>query len=288
MNRVAASFAAALFAALAPAAPAQDRFGEPPQPAWPQQQPAQQPQQQPAYPGTQQGYPGQQAPPQQQAWPGARPAQSSSPQPAPAGTHQGYPGPQAPPPQPAYPGPAPGAYAPPPGATQPGGAQPNFALAAQMESQDFGVRPQPQLHAGQMHGATPVAIPGGSVVGTEALWSMLQADPAGIAIFDVLGGAETLPNALPAVPAAQAGSFEDQTQQQFGQFLQQVTRGNRQMPLVFYCLSRECWMSYNASLRAIALGYQRVLWYRGGIEAWKAAGLPTRTAWQPSAGGPMP
>ncbi len=40
-------------------------------------------------------------------------------------------------------------------------------------------------------------------------------------------------------------------------------------------LSRECWVSYNAALRAINAGYTNVLWYRGGIEAWKAAGLPT-------------
>lgn len=44
--------------------------------------------------------------------------------------------------------------------------------------------------------------------------------------------------------------------------------------MVFYCASTMCWMSYNAALRARALGYLDVLWYRGGIEAWKAAGLP--------------
>src|SRR5262249_14167344 len=40
-------------------------------------------------------------------------------------------------------------------------------------------------------------------------------------------------------------------------------------------LSPECWMSYNGALRAIHAGYTNVLWYRGGIEAWKMAGLPT-------------
>ena len=39
-------------------------------------------------------------------------------------------------------------------------------------------------------------------------------------------------------------------------------------------------MSYNASLRAIALGYTNVLWYRGGIEAWKQAGLPVQSTAQ--------
>jgi rhodanese-related sulfurtransferase len=27
-------------------------------------------------------------------------------------------------------------------------------------------------------------------------------------------------------------------------------------------------------LRLVALGYKHVYWYRGGLEAWRAAGLP--------------
>ncbi|MBI3709047.1 MAG: hypothetical protein HY246_15420 [Proteobacteria bacterium] len=92
----------------------------------------------------------------------------------------------------------------------------------------------------------------------------------------MLGAGETLPGAVGAVGAAAPGSFVDLTQQQFGQFLAQVTRRNPDIPLVFYCQGINCWMSYNASLRAIHLGYHNVLWYRGGLEAWKYAGLPTQ------------
>ena len=45
-------------------------------------------------------------------------------------------------------------------------------------------------------------------------------------------------------------------------------------PIVFYCLSWECWLSYNAAMRAVALGYKNVFWYRGGYYSWFAAGLP--------------
>src|SRR5262249_33784720 len=48
----------------------------------------------------------------------------------------------------------------------------------------------------------------------------------------------------------------------------------RDTPLVFFCLSSRCWLSYNAALRAIGAGYTNVMWYRGGIESWQAAGLP--------------
>ena len=48
-------------------------------------------------------------------------------------------------------------------------------------------------------------------------------------------------------------------------------------PVVFFCSSRNCWTSVNAAMRAKKLGYTNVQWYRGGLESWKAAGLPTAT-----------
>jgi PQQ-dependent catabolism-associated CXXCW motif protein len=49
--------------------------------------------------------------------------------------------------------------------------------------------------------------------------------------------------------------------------------GGRQRPLVFYCL-KDCWMSWNAAKRALALGYTNVAWYPEGSDGWAAAGLP--------------
>ena len=49
--------------------------------------------------------------------------------------------------------------------------------------------------------------------------------------------------------------------------------GGRQRPLVFYCL-KDCWMSWNAAKRAMALGYSNVAWYPEGSDGWAAAGLP--------------
>jgi PQQ-dependent catabolism-associated CXXCW motif protein len=139
------------------------------------------------------------------------------------------------------------------------------------ERQDAGVRPTRELHSGAMHGPTPNQIPGGQVITTKGLLPLLQ-QGIPVYVFDVLGAAQTLPNAIPAEWAAQPGSFDDPTQQQFAQMLAQVTRGDPNAPLVFYCQGPQCWMSYNAALRAIALGYRNVLWYRGGMEAWNHAG----------------
>ena len=146
----------------------------------------------------------------------------------------------------------------------------------QMERQDLGVPPAKQLHAGAMHGPTPASIPGGQVVTTKGLIGLVQGQQAPYLLFDVLGQPETLPNAVPAVWLSQPGAYNDAVQQQAVQMLAQRTQGRKDVALVFYCLSRECWMSYNAALRAINAGYTNVLWYRGGIEAWKMAGLPTQ------------
>jgi PQQ-dependent catabolism-associated CXXCW motif protein len=161
---------------------------------------------------------------------------------------------------------------------QPPRPAPSGGAAETAERQDQGVTATNRLHDGAMHGPTPNSIPGGQLITTPGLLDLLKAAPGRVLVFDVLGAAERLPGALNAVPAHQAGSFDDAVQREFGQFLQQVTQGKRDTALVFYCASTQCWMSYNAALRAIRMGYRNVLWYRGGLEAWKAARQPVQTA----------
>lgn len=157
-----------------------------------------------------------------------------------------------------------------------------------MERQDFGVPPTKQLHAGAMHGPTPASLPGGQIITTKGLLALVQARQAPFVLFDVLGQPDMLPNAVPAAWLAQAGSFDDAVQQQASQLFGQHTQGRKDTALVFYCLSRECWMSYNAALRAVHAGYKNVLWYRGGIEAWNFAGLPTQQRQQGQQAQPAP
>ena len=205
----------------------------------------QQQQQQPAYPQQPAAYPQQQQPAYPQQQPPAYPQQ-----------------------QPLYPQQQ--------QQQQPQPAQQNDGLARlmQAERQDMGVAPSAQLKSGGLHGPTPNQLPGGRLVTTPELVQLLQNPQQGALVFDVLGGPQMLPNAIPVVPASQGGSFDDQVQRDFGQYLQQVTQGRKDRPMVFYCQSSQCWMSYNAALRATRLGYTNVLWYRGGIEAWQQAGGP--------------
>jgi len=158
---------------------------------------------------------------------------------------------------------------------------------ALIEREDFGVVPTAQLHDGPMHATTPATIPGGQTLTTRGLVDLLQNRQVPHVLLDVLGGQQALPGAVPAVWMSEPGSYADATQRRVEQTLAQLTHGRKDTVLVLYCLSRECWMSYNASLRAIHAGYRNVLWYRGGIEAWAYAGLPTAAPGQAGAAGPM-
>ena len=59
--------------------------------------------------------------------------------------------------------------------------------------------------------------------------------------------------------------------------LAKVTHGDRTRLIVLYCLA-DCWMSWNAAKRALAIGYSNVAWYREGTDGWLAAGLPLKEA----------
>ena len=140
------------------------------------------------------------------------------------------------------------------------------------EGRDYGVQPTAQLRSGRMHAPTPTSLPGAAVVSTQGLTEAIESG-MDLVLIDVLGGDYSLPDALMAPALANSGHFRDRLQQQAGQWLQQVTGGETDMPIVLYCSDPMCWLSYNATLRTVAAGYTNVYWYRGGLQAWQMAGL---------------
>ncbi len=233
-------------------AQAQDSFGQRQPPAqqqaqWPQQ-PQQQSQPQGHWPQAPQQQPAPQAQPQSGQWPQQAPQQGQWPQ-QPAGQGQSQPQGQWP--------------------QQPQQPQGNpLEQLVRMETQEMGVAPTNRLNNGNLGGPTPSSIPGGRVITTPEVLQLLHNPQGGVLVLDVLGGQQRLPNAVDAVSASAGGAFNDRTQRQFEQQLERLTGGRKDVPLILYCSSVHCWMSYNAALRAINAGYQNVLWYRGGLEAW--------------------
>jgi rhodanese-related sulfurtransferase len=45
-------------------------------------------------------------------------------------------------------------------------------------------------------------------------------------------------------------------------------------PVIFLCNGPECWKSYKASRAAVAAGYAKIYWFRGGMPEWREKHLP--------------
>ena len=149
------------------------------------------------------------------------------------------------------------------------------------ELTDTGVAPKNTLES-NVGTPTPVSIPGGQRVTTVQLHSALGSDRS-ILLIDVLGDAHqsTIQGAQYLPAAGLPGSFNDTAQTQTADALENLTGGDRDRTLVFFCAGSACWESYNAVLRARAAGYTRLYWYRGGLASWRAASLPMQPLPQP-------
>lgn len=143
------------------------------------------------------------------------------------------------------------------------------------EDRDWGIAPVSTLRQPPYHAPTPREIPGARVVHTLDLHAMLKG-PVRPLLIDVLSGEghETLAGAVWLGGAGRGESFDDPVQLELAPLLLRLAAGDRATPLVFFCAGSQCWLSYNAALRAVASGFTNVYWYRGGIDAWEAAQLP--------------
>lgn len=136
---------------------------------------------------------------------------------------------------------------------------------------------------------TPDGLAGATTLDTDAVRALLEccgAIPINVLKLD----RSTLPGTpwLLATPQRQipgglwlpnvgVGAPDAETAAWFAAVLQRITDGNNGRALLFYCLA-DCWMSWNAAKRAVALGYRRVHWYPAGLDGWIEAGLPTEEA----------
>jgi PQQ-dependent catabolism-associated CXXCW motif protein len=134
---------------------------------------------------------------------------------------------------------------------------------------------------------TPEHATGATVIGTEQLQALLG-QPHKPLLIDVyrrqwLQGRfiEDEPHAnLPGshwLANTGDGELTAQWLDYFTGHLRQLSDGHLDRPVVFYCRS-DCWASWNAVKRAATLGYSEIYWYRDGLDAWLAAGLPVSPA----------
>jgi PQQ-dependent catabolism-associated CXXCW motif protein len=172
-----------------------------------------------------------------------------------------------------------------------------LALAVPSVSAQDAAVPEPDGYRTQDYRApTPATLNGARVVTTReaaAIWR------AGNAVFVDVLPRPPRPAGLPPgtiwrdkprrnipgsiwLPDTGYGELADVTEDYLRRGLERATGGDQARTLVFYCL-RDCWMSWNAAKRALAMGYADVVWYPEGSDGWQDAGLPQTDA-QPAVG----
>ena len=137
----------------------------------------------------------------------------------------------------------------------------------------------------------PATLRGAKVIGTdeaEAIWRSHAAS-----FIDVLPRPPR-PRDLPAgtlwrdkpranipgsiwLPDTGYGELASSMAGYFANGLDKASNGDHARMLVLYCLA-DCWMSWNAAKRALALGYSNIAWYPEGTDGWQAAFLPLQDA----------
>ncbi len=130
--------------------------------------------------------------------------------------------------------------------------------------------PEPQgYRADDYRAPTPATVAGGTALDTAAARQLWK--DGGAVWIDVLAGPhrpENLPSAavwLPVphrdipgslwLPDIGRGALNAKLEAYFRANLEELTKGRRDAPVVFYCLAN-CWMSWNAAKRAAGWGYR--------------------------------
>ena len=141
------------------------------------------------------------------------------------------------------------------------------------EAMDWQVPATIDFRKGKLHAPTPLRHPRAGTVTTREL-IRLMLGPESPLLIDVLSQAshQTVAGAW----WLRGAGFSTTSNERLAAKLDELTLDSRTRPVVFFCSGAECWASYNAALRASLIGYEKVYWYRGGLEAWKDARLPTQ------------
>ncbi len=140
------------------------------------------------------------------------------------------------------------------------------------ENADFGVASDRELHP--VTGRTPRDAPGVTTVSAGGLSDLQQQGHAIVIDTMTKSWGQSIRGAFGLKFAGLGGDFSDEAQGRLRSKMNTLTGGDRHRPIVAVGWNSECFDGRNLALRLITLGYSHVYWYRGGREAWEAAGLP--------------
>ena len=137
-----------------------------------------------------------------------------------------------------------------------------------------------------LDGPTPGVIPGATTIRTVELTRLMGERL--LLIDDAVGSwGRSLPGAIGMQGAGHA-AFADSMQRRLAHAMDLLTEGKWDRPIVAFAVNAERRTGHNLALRLVKLGYTRVYWYRGGLEAWRADGRAdaklTLQSWEAEAG----
>jgi rhodanese-related sulfurtransferase len=118
---------------------------------------------------------------------------------------------------------------------------------------------------------TPTSLPGATVVDVEEVKRLMA---QGVTIVDTRNDKEYKAKHIPGalfVPYHEKSLKDVAYDASLDDFSGLKTLDSKK-PVIFHCNGAECWKSYKSSRAAIAAGFAKVYWYRGGMPDWESTG----------------
>jgi PQQ-dependent catabolism-associated CXXCW motif protein len=148
--------------------------------------------------------------------------------------------------------------------------------------------PEPQAYwTGPMHSEVPASLSGARVIHAQDLAGLLEQGTA--VLIDAAAAPRRPDNLAPGtiwkpvphqdiagsvwMPDMGASKLTPDEESFYRERLRVLTASDLDRPIVFYC-HPNCWGSWNAAKRALALGFRNVAWFPDGAEGWQDAGHP--------------
>jgi rhodanese-related sulfurtransferase len=141
------------------------------------------------------------------------------------------------------------------------------------EEADFGIGATDELRT-DLIGWTPTSAPGAWTIRTDKLVELIARDNPLLIDAALSSWGRSILGAVGLHGAGHAGGCSGDLESRLHRKIQDLTRGDLSLPIVAFCRNSERFTGYNLALRLVALGCTKVYWYRGGVEAWLANGLP--------------
>lgn len=111
------------------------------------------------------------------------------------------------------------------------------------------------------------------VVTAAELEALLAREGSHAILLDLRGARDFAIRHLPGARSLPYHRFEKDFEKTVAEGFPGVDRATA--PLILYCYGNDCVRSRNGGTYAARLGFRNILWFRGGITEWRAAGYPT-------------